>query len=394
MGTLPLRGLLAFSALALCAAPSFAADDQQEKPQTLTPPPGVQVDRSRAIEKQYVPPPVHLKNVGGHWTPYDPPTPPEGAEVYTIVAGDSLWRIAGAKYGDPYLWPIVWDANRYITQAHWIYPGDPLVLPTAPQVVEEQGPAPAPAPPPAPFAEEAKPAPKPVAKGPALFAAADAREMNCAPQLLEVYDPGPLTISGREETNKTMQGQGDVVYLSAGKDMGIQPGAEYVVVRSGPVVKNPDTRKPMAVYVMRFGRVRVLAVQENSATAEITFSCDDIHEGDHLIPYREMQAPLIERIPLAKLASPNPGRLLGVVAVLADPRATIAGAGHLVGIDVNSHAGVTGGDRVLFFHPGVGNAPRDVFAQGVILFTNGGGSIVKVLESVSEVEVGDKVDVR
>jgi hypothetical protein len=31
-------------------------------------------------------------------------------------------------YGDPYLWPQLWEQNRYILDAHWIYPGDPLLI--------------------------------------------------------------------------------------------------------------------------------------------------------------------------------------------------------------------------------------------------------------------------
>jgi hypothetical protein len=50
------------------------------------------------------------------------------------------------------------------------------------------------------------------------------------------------------------------------------------------------------------------------------------------------------------------------------------------------------GDRVLFWHPGPGEAPRRVFAQGIVLTTNGGGSMVKIIEAVNEVETGDNVE--
>ena len=52
--------------------------------------------------------------------------------MHVIVPGDTLWAIAGKYLGNSYLWPQIWEKNTYILDAHWIYPGDPLVL--GPQV--------------------------------------------------------------------------------------------------------------------------------------------------------------------------------------------------------------------------------------------------------------------
>jgi len=67
---------------------------------------------------------------------------PEG--TYTVVKGDCLWKISNMKYGTPYLWPAIWDANKNgvvnmdqlsnsrhkrIPNPHWIYPGQVLRIP-------------------------------------------------------------------------------------------------------------------------------------------------------------------------------------------------------------------------------------------------------------------------
>ncbi len=63
---------------------------------------------------------------------------------YTVVKGDCLWKISKMKYGSPYYWPAIWDANKngvvnkdslknrrhkMITNPNLIYPGQVLKIP-------------------------------------------------------------------------------------------------------------------------------------------------------------------------------------------------------------------------------------------------------------------------
>jgi nucleoid-associated protein YgaU len=94
-----------------------------------------------------------------HFTKYQPPSgdeiPPD-AKVHIIQTGDTLWDLAKTYLGDNYLWPQIWEVNRYITDPHWIYPGDPLVIPQ-PMLITELRPA-------EPMELEMFAAPQPVAK--------------------------------------------------------------------------------------------------------------------------------------------------------------------------------------------------------------------------------------
>lgn len=74
--------------------------------------------------------------------PTEPPPSPVGSikeglqtkqvtiktDTYTIQAGDTLWDIAEKAYGDPYLWPKIFNANS-IQNPDLIYSGDKLVIP-------------------------------------------------------------------------------------------------------------------------------------------------------------------------------------------------------------------------------------------------------------------------
>ena len=63
---------------------------------------------------------------------------------YTVVKGDCLWKISKMKYGSPYYWPAIWDANKdgvvnadklthkrhkKISNPNLIYPGQVLRIP-------------------------------------------------------------------------------------------------------------------------------------------------------------------------------------------------------------------------------------------------------------------------
>ena len=54
------------------------------------------------------------------------------AKSYTVVAGDSLSKIAKREYGDANVWPKIFEANRdIIKDPDLIHPGQTLKIPPA-----------------------------------------------------------------------------------------------------------------------------------------------------------------------------------------------------------------------------------------------------------------------
>ncbi len=55
---------------------------------------------------------------------------PAKPTTYTVKKGDSLWRIAGRVYGNPFKWPRIYNANKNkLKSPHKIYPGQVLTIP-------------------------------------------------------------------------------------------------------------------------------------------------------------------------------------------------------------------------------------------------------------------------
>ena len=58
------------------------------------------------------------------------PAPGIAGQVYTVVEGDSLWKIAKRRYGEGERWRRIYEANRdLIKNPDRIYPGQQLRIP-------------------------------------------------------------------------------------------------------------------------------------------------------------------------------------------------------------------------------------------------------------------------
>jgi nucleoid-associated protein YgaU len=79
--------------------------------------------------------PTHTQGTALRGELTDTPRPPPGAgpeppRIHDVARGDSLWAIAGSRYGDPTLWPRIHDANRdNIANPDLIYPNQRLRIP-------------------------------------------------------------------------------------------------------------------------------------------------------------------------------------------------------------------------------------------------------------------------
>ncbi|HKY34190.1 MAG TPA: LysM peptidoglycan-binding domain-containing protein [Candidatus Polarisedimenticolia bacterium] len=383
-------------------------------------------------------PPRTGRFVGDHWTPYEPPSAesfPEGSTIHVIVPGDTLWDLSGSYLQDPYLWPQIWDVNQYITDSHWIYPGDPVLIPVMPTVIGEGGPpVPSddegvepllPAGPPAEAPETAAaPAPQllPPA-GPMLVPIADESDVECASYIVDRYEPPALAIHEREDPSRTVLGPGDIVFLNQGMSSNLVPGAEYTILTYEGVVPHPIFMEDVGDSVRPVGRLRVLAVQPKSATAQIVQACDAVEKGMRLVPYEEIPVPL---------ATPGEFRRYGVqldvknagYIVDSSPDKAAMGAGDIINVDLGADQGLQPGDVLTVFREFGGEIrfastdsyidnqqaraekhriegtldptdyPQAILGQILILRTQKNTATAKVITSTKEMALGDRVALR
>jgi hypothetical protein len=336
--------------------------------------------------------------VGDHWTAWDPP--PAGPGAYIIVKDDTLWDLAERWLGDPFLWPQIWDENRYILDSHWIYPGDPLVVPGKPTVVPEGGPPteavpePPPEEPGEPAAQPgAQPGAEPTALEPSpLVPAAEPVDLYCSGYIDAEHEYSDLWVAGGEIEEKMVYGQGDVIYITKGANHGIKAGDEFTILRATRDVNYADTRKRLGQFVRRMGKARVMITQENTSTAVITLACEEIRPSDELQPYQSIPIPMLDSMPAFDRFDVTPsGGPVGRVVFVADDRLSVA-KGSVFQTDLGVASGVEPGD-VLSLYRVRGELPRKNLGQAVVLTVEPLSCTAKVSTSVSELTVGDHVEV-
>jgi hypothetical protein len=367
-------------------------------------------------------PPRDLHLVGDHWTAWNPPEEiPEGAQVHTIEAGDTLWDLAQQFLGDPYLWPQIWERNQYILDAHWIYPGDPLLMglevqPGEDVLGEEEQPTGEEA------IAEAEEAPLPGLEG---------RKRQVSP-FVQLGTPDDIYCSGfigapKEEFAYTITGSeydslgpslkpgeggkirahfgvadtvkvglelSDIVYVDGGRERGLTPGDTLVAVDARQIVHHPHTNREVGRLYAYLGRVRILSVQADSAIGEIVQSCHPMTTGAHLRPFEPEPIPSERRTPMRPVNQPTTADRLAEAAVILRAKDDLLSVGqdHVVFIDRGTDDEITPGDIFTVYRLGKKGNPPVVLGELAVLSVHSRSSIGKIITSRYPIYIGDVLE--
>jgi hypothetical protein len=352
-----------------------------------------------AARKSSSHPPRELHRVGDHWTAYNPPDPatwPAGAKSYTIKQGDTLWGLAQQFFKNAYTWPQLWESNTWITDAHWIYPGDVLLIDSEAVPIAEANPNPNLNPNPNPNAGPA-PAPQSTSSVASPIPLGTEFDVYCYGYIGDPTEPMPNSIQAYEDAEMRYQ-QGNITQDIGGAagDLVILDGGTYIIVKSGDLVTHPSKRTQIVGRSYSYiGQLRVLCADDHHARGLITQSCDDIHTGDRLKPLPQIPIPLARIPAIPEFCDPSSGKRNGYIVSAQGGWAAALGEGLLVQVNLGQADQIQPGDFLTVYRENVGpGQPRQVLGEVGILTTNTHTATGKIVAMRYSMKIGDHVEIR
>jgi len=264
--------------------------------------------------------------------------------THSVKKGDTLWSICEKYYGDPDLWPKLWQMNPFITNPHLLTPGDvitlfekePIKKPKKETVVVQK-----------------TVEPKPKLKG---INIAGLTNINTVGYLsLEKIIPwGQIFSSDKERLLFT---EGDNVYVLFNGNRKIKPGDEFIIYRTHSVLKYPFPGNELGYMANINGKLAIqklvgIGINEygerkaktNTYEAKILQVFGTVHADDYIMPYEPL-SPCVRPIPLSQKVS-------GKIVAAKDERQLISES-SIVYIDQGFNHGIDRGNIFDVFKPHV-----------------------------------------
>jgi hypothetical protein len=219
--------------------------------------------------------------------------PPAGAQqpTHVVEKGDTLWSISEKYYGDADLWPKLWQMNPFITNPHFLNPGDVITL------LEEEPQETAKA-----AEEEAR---EPVVEEKESETETAGIDLSGFTNVegLGYLSRTRVTPWGRlffTDSSKLILGKGDKVFVDFGEREGIRPGQEFTVYKNSDLLRHPLTDKKLGHAVSFLGTLVIRKhLEKGIYESDIVYSYKTINIGDPVIP-RQPVSPCIKPLPTDK----------------------------------------------------------------------------------------------
>lgn len=298
------------------------------------------------------------------------------SEEYIVKQADSLWGISGNKLEDPFLWPRVWNVNPQIKNPDLIYPGTKIIIPSREELFVSPPPVSRTMPLSILRQRSLKPLPKLVFEFPeeSLNKYIVDKEDFIKSGWIAPEFPGIGKLLFTEKGSQLVD-KGDILYLETSGSS--EPGSTYYTIRSVKKVSHLITGEKVGQQIAITGVLEIIGSDNDVLKARVKTTFDDIMIGDGLLPYKEMDPPLV-------IDDPRAPDISGYI-IESRINSSISSTGDIIFLDKGSDDGIEVGD----VFTAISEQPvRRPVGKLQIITTQPATSTAVILESVREITLG------
>jgi len=306
-------------------------------------------------------------------------------KVHTVVKKDTLWDLSEKYLGNPFLWPKLWQWNEYITNPHFIYPGNRVNLYPPEVMVKHPPQKPAPE-----IIEVTEPEQEVVSTEAAVegpkFIFPELRSTGLV-SLYEMEKAGKIL---NAEDEKVMLSTGDTVYVTM-KDKPGQ-GDMYTVFKVQRKIVHPVTGEKLGFKVSILGAMEIESFNKGLATAQITTAYDEISRGNPVMKQPEMP----ESIGIVLSES----SLEGYIIATKEEQKTF-GENDIVYIDLGKEDGIVAGNSFIVYKKGElvreketkkeYTLPSTTIGRLLVIDVKENTAAAIIIDSAEEMHVGERI---
>jgi len=298
-----------------------------------------------------------------------------GERIYIVEEGDTLWDICDQFFDDAHFWPTLWAFNPQITNPHWIYPGDYVVI--IPKSMLSKGPG---------FIwAKSRYTEKPTE----IMIAG--RSKGFIPER-QFKESGRIRYS-REE--KQFLGQYDEVYMEFYIPKKIKKGEEFTIYEVEREIHHPDTQEFVGYKVRHLGVAKVLGAEQRFVKGLLFTTYEEIERGDLVTDIFQQQF----------MVGPKPNTA-NVKAIILDAfeETEYLGEHHYVFLDRGRNDGVQAGNQFVVVSKGDGyveleegdedDLPTEIVGEIMVVEPYENTSLGIITRSINEFKIGQKCEMR
>lgn len=194
-------------------------------------------------------------------------------------------------------------------------------------------------------------------------------------------------IFGAERAYERVQfNNGDIVYINKGRNDGIEEGQLFTVLEVGEPIGGYG---PLA---HQRGRLRVVALEENAASARVEKACGPIMIGNFLVPFEEKAGRMGKDLGYDVPPYETDG-LKGEILFI-DESFSQGGSGDWALLNLGEVDGVQLGQQLVVYRKLYKGTPLYVFGNMVVIDTQKRTCTVKILSCKDALLIGDLVQSR